>query len=80
MKACPCIRKKPTCSKRSAIGMIVPAVVLALVPKCPLCIVAYAAMIGVGLSVTTATLVREAIVLTCVVACVLVIARRIRPR
>ena len=80
MKACPCIRKKQTCSKRSALGWIVPAVVLALVPKCPLCVVAYAAMLGVGLSVTTATLVREAIVLTCVVACVLVIVRRIRPR
>jgi len=38
-----------------------------LLPKCPFCIVAYIAMIsGLGISVSTATGIQDAAILTCV--------------
>jgi len=58
-----------------AFAAIVPAVVLALLPKCPLCFVAYASALGIGLSVTTATYLRAVSAIACVVALVVVIVR-----
>jgi len=42
---------------------IVPSAVLALIPKCPLCVAAYIALAtGIGISFTTAAFIRSALI------------------
>ncbi|MDB4956031.1 MAG: hypothetical protein JWO36_3600 [Myxococcales bacterium] len=72
---CNCKTKAGKRTQRSMLSAIVPAIVLVLLPKCPLCIVAYAACVGVGLSVSTAAMLRGAIISICGVALVALVAR-----
>ena len=73
MKSCCCIPKR-----RGVLGWIVPAIVLVILPKCPLCLAAYAAAIGVGLSFETASVLRTAIQLVCIAVLVLLAIRLVR--
>jgi hypothetical protein len=53
---------------RALARWLLPSVALALVPKCPLCLMAWAAWAGLGLSVTMATHLRFLVLGACVTA------------
>jgi hypothetical protein len=58
-------------------GVVLPAAVLALVPKCPVCLAAYAlAATGIGLSVTAAAYARAALIAASVAMLLYVVWRR----
>ena len=60
-------------------GWIVPSVTLALLPKCPACVVAYVALAtGLGISISTAAHLRTLLVLLCAAALIFVAAKRLR--
>lgn len=49
-----------------AAGWMFPAAMLLLIPKCPLCLIGYAAIFGVGMSVSTASYTRSFLIAGCV--------------
>ena len=64
---------------RGVAGWIVPASVLALMPKCPACVAAYVAVAtGLGVSVTFAAYLRSSAIVLCVLALLYLTARAIR--
>ena len=61
------------------VGWIVPSAILALIPKCPICLAAYIALwTGLGLSVTAAASVRVLLIIVCLIALVVLAARQTR--
>jgi hypothetical protein len=71
--SCPNCATQNRSAKRTAAraaGAILPGIVLALMPKCPACIVAYAAIsTGLGISLTAATYLWTGAIVLCV-ACI----------
>ena len=51
------------------VKMLTPAVVFAIIPKCPVCFAGYIALgTGLGLSVTTASYVRIILIILCILS------------
>jgi hypothetical protein len=74
--SCPYCTAKSRISRRRMAGLaaaVLPAVLLALMPKCPMCVAAYvAAFTGIGLSLTAASYLRSAMILLCLVSLLVV--------
>jgi len=75
MSACVYCGRK-SAATRCASGGIASTALMVLVPKCPMCIVAYIALVtGVGVSVSTAEYLRIGMMTLCVLALTYVAAK-----
>jgi type IV secretory pathway VirB2 component (pilin) len=60
-------------------GWILPGAILALIPKCPMCLAAYIALwTGLGLSVAAAANLRLLLIIVCGISLVFLAARQTR--
>jgi hypothetical protein len=71
-RPCCCISQSEKTPRRrasrwlDAVGWLLPATVLALMPKCPMCVAAYVALLtGLGLSLPAATAIRTTLIVLC---------------
>jgi hypothetical protein len=73
-------QKTPTWARRAReiLAWALPSVLLALVPKCPACLAAHVALwTGLGLSFSTATYLRWALLLVCIASLLFLVVKRL---
>ena len=59
---------------------MIPVAILAVLPKCPMCLAAYLALgTGIGLSLTAATYLRLSLIVGCVASLMFFVAKMVRP-
>ena len=63
-----------------AVAWIAPGMILILLPKCPACVAAYVALFGVGISITTGSYLRTALIIVCVGALLSLTIKSLRAR
>jgi hypothetical protein len=64
---------------REVVAWATPGIILALLPKCPLCLAAYIAIgTGIGISVSTAAYLRFGLLAVCAIALLVLVARSLR--
>jgi hypothetical protein len=68
--------------KRRGTGTIklaLSAIVFAIIPKCPVCLAGYVSLgTGIGISITTATYLRTALIILCLVSMTYFLAKHVR--
>lgn len=71
----------PKRHSRKAFGWLVPGLVLAILPKCPMCVATYVVLFtGIGISLPTAAFLRASLIVVCVGAPAFLTARWIFQR
>lgn len=73
-------RKPPTWARRirEIVAWLLPSAILVLMPKCPVCMIAYVTLwTGLGLSLSTASYLRWAMLLLCVASLLFLIVKRL---
>lgn len=74
--ACHCSFGKNLRAVKHCAGWFIPGVMLALLPKCPLCLAAWLSlMLGIGISVTTATVLHATLIILCLPLCIICLVR-----
>ena len=66
---------------REILAWVLPSAILVLVPKCPACLAAHVTLwTGLGLSYSTATYLRSAMLLLCVASLLFLVVKRLSAR
>ncbi|MES2598066.1 MAG: hypothetical protein V4662_22220 [Verrucomicrobiota bacterium] len=74
---CHCSREKTARAVKCGAGWIIPGVVLALMPKCPLCLAAWISLLlGIGVSTSMATILHRGIIMLCIALLVALLVRQ----
>lgn len=75
----PDLSPQPAPRRLPALGWLGPGAMLVLMPKCPACMAGYIAVLtGLGVSLSTAALVRYGLMTLCVMTLVCLVIKRVR--
>ncbi len=77
--ACHCSREKKLRAVKNSAGWIIPGVVLALLPKCPLCLAAWLSLVlGISISGSAAPVLYASLVTLCLLVSAICLLRTSR--
>jgi hypothetical protein len=76
--ACHCSREKKLRAVKNSASWIIPGVMLALLPKCPLCLAAWFSLVlGIGISASAATALHTTLITLCLLIGITCLVRHI---
>ena len=76
--ACHCSHGKKLRAVKNSASWIIPGVMLALMPKCPLCLAAWlSVMLGIGMSTASATALHATLITLCLLFGIICLVRHI---